>query len=360
MPLRFTHIPYQKNIAPFFIQYEVYTDRFLDHVVQYSIDWFTIIESRVTSSIKKSHRLRKELEHYESKVNRLHFDKGRIAKSGTGTDSYMSVNTKLERNEAKLKSAREEYEAFSASTTALVEEVTSRCWKDLFPVLLKLTQFDASLALDEQQLLQHLDSLSKSLIVVQEELNFDPESRLQELESFGTKFLLMSQNSDQGPQNDENSDVMIHGIHDHVRSPGDHLPNVNSNCTQHTTNVRPDGSYKVGSERIRSFTGTSPKIEVDLSSRQDSPRKSRPFTGRETDQNASVSSSSRRSRDFTGPTGRNPLMSSPTVIKHKIAKSRRKENNSTQSYCSSHLDPFADIDEEESVNIPLTPVARYE
>lgn len=329
------------------VRHKMYTERYVEHIVQYTLKWFNMIHSQVSTSLKKADRLRKELDHYKSKVNRLTFDKKRVSKSGAG-DAYTNVNARLERNEDKFRKAKEEYESFSSVTSALVEEVTTGCWKDLFPVLLKLTQFDTSLVSDEKKVFQQLNSVTKSLTSFYQKCDLNIDNRQEELEAISNNVHYISQSPDCETTTDENQDAIISGVQDSLRvSRSQRSDNMESSRSQSSSRREPsfEAASEGGTTRIRSFAGKSPKVEVDISSievkseKVPSPSQSRAFTGRPTDQNAG-----------------------PPVIKqkHKIKKNKSPVNSATQSYCNHNVgDPFDEIDED-SRRFPLTPDARYE
>ena len=238
-----------------------YMDKYGEHIIKYTENWYNLIDSRVTTAIKESDRLRKELEHYENKVNRLYFDKQRVAKGGIGSDAYMLVYSKLERNEVKLSKAQEDYNAFSSMTIALVEEVTKACWKDLFPVMLKLMQFDAVRATEEKRLLRNLEFVSESIVKnIQRKYNLNTEKRINELKSFEKKYMNL------------------------------HKQKSTSISLSHTGTASSSSAssgrlYK--DIRVYNSTGDSPEIEIDLSQVEETANKSstKSFTGRSRDQN---------------------------------------------------------------------------
>jgi len=170
----------------------VHTDRYLEFIIEYTEEWHTISSRKVAASLKKADKLRKGLDHYEAKVNRINFDKDRAAtKGGTSSDAYNGYCKKLERNEEKMKVAKAAYDSANQESTALIEEVTVKGWKDLFPALMKLTQSDASLASDEHTLLKNLNAISKSLASIKATHNLIPEGRrLQNIENFESMYRL--------------------------------------------------------------------------------------------------------------------------------------------------------------------------
>lgn len=348
----------------------VYIDRFLEHIVQYSLDWFNAIENRVSTSLKKAHKLRKELEHYESKCSRLRLSKGRVAKSGTRTDAYLSVQAKLQRNENKLQLAKREYNSFTEQTTALVYEVTNNCWKDLFPILMKLTQFDSSLVSDENKLLQNLTDVTRSLSVLQETYKLKPETRLPELEQ-GLNFLVDSKNQAYAAlsTSSDNEEAKITGGLD------ENITTMRSDrlriITPQASNVKETSqNLAIGNTRISSFLESSnPKIEVDVSTDSD---ESRDDDNNEENHNRSAKiladqlkysvaiqarSHSKPPSNFTGKS--RDQNASKTLLKKK--KSKKKRQSTTDSYCESKASscPFDDIECDESVAYPLSPVRQY-
>ena len=343
----------------------MYVERFLEHIVQYSVDWFNTVESRVSTSLKKANKLRKDLEHYENKCNRLRVDKGRVAKGGTGTDAYLNVQSKLDRNERKLQNAKEEYESFSDATASLVHEVTANCWKDLFPVLMKLTQFDVSLVSDEARLLRNLSSVTMSLSKLQKQHNFDPETRMEELEN-GIIFLSLSKEA----ASSSSSLDIIDGVQnklDMIRSAT--ISQVTPQITNSGKSTKPTD---VGNTRILSFGGESPKIEVDFSfdvdqiSRKDSYESNE--ENKTNNEAKSTSSRSKKSSSRLPPSfsGRSKDQNaSSSVLKHKIKKN--KKMSTTESYfggntaSTSHFDDIDGCETEslESNRYPLTPVTQY-
>ena len=304
--------------------------------------------------MKKTDKLRKEFDHYENKLNRLHFDVARAAKSSVETEAYVNIKNKFDRNEDKLKTSKSEYESSLKMSTALVEEVTNGCWKDLFPLLLKLTQLDVSLANDEQKVLNNLKAVTKSLSKVQKRFDLDPDTRIEQLKTFGDRFGEKDEVAERQPReetiektNSGDNNVIISGVQNFLRESRDQP--INSSDTPLTCNTKMSRPMTmVGTPRIRSFNGESPKVEVDFKNgRRRSDRV----------KSHSTRSSTSRSRTFTGEsTDQNATMK--YKIKGNSRPSHRSNNKTDQSHCGSSIDPFNDIDDD-SVEVPLTPVARY-
>lgn len=167
------------------IRQQLYCDRFSEHVLSYAIEWEKVIVSRVTTSLTHAAGLQRELDHYQSKVDQIMANKSKTIAKGQTVDERISE--KLSRNQAKLSISRESYEIYAADLAALIHEVTARGWKDLHPILLKLAQFDATLAHDEHQLLSNLTSVSNNLKKIAQRYSLKPESRLADIETLSAK-----------------------------------------------------------------------------------------------------------------------------------------------------------------------------
>lgn len=159
-----------------------YSESFLEHIVEYAVNWEKVVVTRVSASLKTAEKLRIELDHYTKKVENIQMSmvKGKTADKN---------QEKLSRNTTKLANSKKEYEDYFADLTLLIEEVTTRGWKDLHPILLKMVQFDINLAFDENEILSNLSILDESLRSVAITTGLKPESRLKDLEILSTKLL---------------------------------------------------------------------------------------------------------------------------------------------------------------------------
>eukprot|EP00554_Chaetoceros_debilis_P006407 CAMPEP_0194075512 /NCGR_PEP_ID=MMETSP0149-20130528/2507_1 /TAXON_ID=122233 /ORGANISM="Chaetoceros debilis, Strain MM31A-1" /LENGTH=673 /DNA_ID=CAMNT_0038756017 /DNA_START=37 /DNA_END=2058 /DNA_ORIENTATION=+ len=183
------------------VRHRLYCDRFLDHVVEYAVEWERVVVSRVSHSLNRADKLRLDLDHYQTKVDTIRSEKTRRIAKGGMIDSKMAE--KLYRNEAKLSHSRQKYETYASDLSQLIEEVTARGWKDLHPILLKVSQFDATLAFDEHQLLSNLNQVASSLKQIATRYHLTPESRLKDLEGLTSKVLNAPSASDENLIEDE-------------------------------------------------------------------------------------------------------------------------------------------------------------
>lgn len=167
-----------------------YAERFLEHIVEYAVNWEKVIVSRVSTSLKTSEKLRRELDHYTKKVDSIQMS---LVKGKTADKNQ----EKLARNTQKLAAAKKDYEEYSSDLSLLIEEVTARSWKDLHPILLKMVQFDLNLASDENEILSNLSLIDDSLRSLAHNMGLKPETRLKDLETLSTKLLTHKQNGDE-------------------------------------------------------------------------------------------------------------------------------------------------------------------
>lgn len=158
----------------------------MEHIVEYAVNWEKVIVSRVSTSLKTSEKLRRELDHYTKKVENIQMS---LVKGKTADKNQ----EKLARNTQKLAVAKKDYEEYSSDLSLLIEEVTSRSWKDLHPILLKMVQFDVNLAGDENQILLNLSLIDDSLRSLAHNMGLKPETRLKDLETLSTKLLTHEQ-----------------------------------------------------------------------------------------------------------------------------------------------------------------------
>lgn len=162
-------------------RHKMYTERFLTHVVEYSIEWEKVIVARVSTSLKQAERLRLDQDHYKAKVMSIQRDAAKVISRGKELDP--KVSEKLERNEEKLRNSQKEYEIFTSDLCLLMKEVTEKSWKDLHPILLKLVQFDTTLVSDEKKILSALSSVEGTLKKIAVKHCLKPENRLKDLEN---------------------------------------------------------------------------------------------------------------------------------------------------------------------------------
>ena len=158
---------------------KMYIDRYKQFVVDYAIEWEKVVVTRILNDLKTSEKLRLDLDHYQTKVESLRKSVNSTMAKGKLVDPKTSE--KLKRNEEKLSKSRAEYEDYATQLCILIEEITERAWKDLHPLLIKMAQFDATLASDEAKLFGELNGVVNNLKNVAQQHGLKPQARLKEL-----------------------------------------------------------------------------------------------------------------------------------------------------------------------------------
>ena len=160
---------------------DMYAGRFSQFILDYAVEWEKVVVTRVTTNLKKSEKLRRELDHYQQKVEVMRLSTNKTMAQGKIVKPEQAE--RLKRNEEKLFSARRHYEEFANDLCMLIEEVTDRSWKDLHPIFIKLAQFDGSVAADEQKYFANLFNVAEDLKQVARSHGLRPEARLKQLET---------------------------------------------------------------------------------------------------------------------------------------------------------------------------------
>jgi hypothetical protein len=159
----------------------MYTQRFKEHVLKYTVEWETSITSRIDAGLKELEKQRLDLEHYSRKFEALRLSANKLMSSGKTVPT--ATADKLKRNEMKLLHAKHNYEVYSSSFALLISEVTERCWKDLHPLLVKVIQFDSALAADENKNFSLLNDAAAKLKKIGVDNSLDPKGRLLGIQS---------------------------------------------------------------------------------------------------------------------------------------------------------------------------------
>lgn len=165
----------------------MYADKYQKFVVDYTVEWEKVITHRINTALKQAEVLRRDLDHYQKKVESLRQSANAAMAKGKQVDA--SKAEKLSRNEEKLLKSREEYEVFASDLCILIEEVTERSWKDLHPLLIKMAQFDSTLSDDQAKIFVNLSGIVESLKDLARKHGLKPQARLKDLENLQPKFL---------------------------------------------------------------------------------------------------------------------------------------------------------------------------
>jgi hypothetical protein len=139
--------------------------------------------TRIQTSLQESETLRREVDHYFFKTRNLE-KKFKRAKEPNKT-----LETTLVRNRNKYKKAKKLYDRHSNELCLLIEEMTERGWRDLFPVLLKLTQSDLYCATFEYELMCQLHGIIENMKDIGEKFQVTLNTRTELYQSASAAFL---------------------------------------------------------------------------------------------------------------------------------------------------------------------------
>lgn len=170
-----------------------YADKYTQFVVDYVIEWDKVITARVTTGLKTTEQHRRDLDHYQRKVEEMRGAANKILAKGKQVDD--KTQEKLKRNEEKLIKAKELYNTTARDMCMVMEEATDRSWKDLHPILVKMAQFDMTLANDEAKALQELESVVTALKGLASTHDLKAAGRLKELQTQEPSLLYTGSNS---------------------------------------------------------------------------------------------------------------------------------------------------------------------
>jgi hypothetical protein len=164
-----------------------YAQKYQQFVLDYAIEWEKIIRTRIDNGIKKAEELRIELDHYQKKTEALRLTANQNMVKGKSVPS--SVQEKLTRNEEKLISSKGSYNQVATDLCILMEEVTERSWRDLHPLIVKVAQFDMTVANDDAKSLAPLAQVVATLKQVATENGLSSQPRLKDLAALKPELL---------------------------------------------------------------------------------------------------------------------------------------------------------------------------
>jgi hypothetical protein len=158
-----------------------YSDKYKQFVLEYAIEWEKVVTTRINEGLKKAEEFRRDLDHYQKKVEALRLSVNQNMAKGKSVRSEQQE--KLKRNEEKFMAARQNYNKISVDLCILMEEVVERSWRDLHPLIVKCAQFDSTLSADESKILANLNQVVTALKGVATASGISPQPRLKDLAS---------------------------------------------------------------------------------------------------------------------------------------------------------------------------------
>ena len=193
--LALTHVGSPTSYAAIHLQLhkktKIYHDKYVEHILTYVTEWERILTNRISTHLKQANKLRVDLDHYQRKVEDLQQDANKTMGKGK-TVSEKDVD-KLKRNENKLISSKQDYNRFISDLCGFMEEVMDRGWKDLHPLLVKLSQFDATLSSEEASCFKSMYGVTEKLKELSSKYsNVKAGGRLKELETWSLSSLVQA------------------------------------------------------------------------------------------------------------------------------------------------------------------------
>eukprot|EP00538_Stauroneis_constricta_P013209 CAMPEP_0119571558 /NCGR_PEP_ID=MMETSP1352-20130426/44177_1 /TAXON_ID=265584 /ORGANISM="Stauroneis constricta, Strain CCMP1120" /LENGTH=569 /DNA_ID=CAMNT_0007621239 /DNA_START=684 /DNA_END=2393 /DNA_ORIENTATION=+ len=165
----------------------LYASKYKQHVIDYVIEWEKVITTRVTNGLKKWEQVRVETDHYHKKVETLRQSANTAMSKGKQVDPKSA--DKLTRNEEKWIQARQTHQKVTTDLCILIDEIVNRSWRDLHPLLIKLTQFDMTTADDTSRCMQQLTAVVANLKTLAANEGVKPQARLSDLQSLDPSIL---------------------------------------------------------------------------------------------------------------------------------------------------------------------------
>lgn len=109
-------------------------------VIDYAVEWEKTLATKFGSELKEISEARLNLDHYKTKMGNLHSSKEKVeAKDKQLTPKQAD---KLLRNQEKLEEAEHEYQKHMSNLDKLTEDLVTTSWTYLYPLLVKLLEFD--------------------------------------------------------------------------------------------------------------------------------------------------------------------------------------------------------------------------
>lgn len=164
-----------------------FAQKYQQFVLEYAIEWEKIIRTRIDNGIKKAEELRIELDHYQKKTEALRLTANQNMVKGKSVPS--TVQEKLTRNEEKLIASKGSYNQVATDLCILMEEVTERSWRDLHPLIVKIAQFDMTVANDDAKALAPLAQVVATLQQVATDNGIAAQPRLKDLAALKPELL---------------------------------------------------------------------------------------------------------------------------------------------------------------------------
>lgn len=154
---------------------ENYHEQYNEYLIKYAEEWEHTVSTRVNGLLIHYRELHQRAEHYSTKVV------GLIHKVDKTNNVRDALAEKLDRNEIKEMGAFEARDTVGESLYLLIDEITERAWKDVYPLLLRACRFEADVSASEASLLSQLNTVAAALCNSGNDNGCEITGRLQDL-----------------------------------------------------------------------------------------------------------------------------------------------------------------------------------
>ena len=155
-------LAYMQNVASKNVKLD--GDDYIEKILGYALEWEKIVTKRIDYDMKDVKKLQRNRYHYETKVSKLRQNVNRI--ESKGKDVPQATEEKLDRNEKKLKDAVKTHEFRSAQLCVMIEEATLCGWKDLYPLVQNILQWDETRRAREKDAYKMMPTTLESIAAV--------------------------------------------------------------------------------------------------------------------------------------------------------------------------------------------------
>ena len=152
----------------FINQYDTY-------LIKYLVDWEHAVSTRVNGLLIHYRELHQNAVRYQKKVG------GLLTKVDKTKSVRRTLAEKLDRNEIKEMGAIEARDTVGEHIFLLIDEVTERVWRDMFPLLLRALRFEADFSAQQSNLFSHLTELADVIQVIGEDYDCELFGRVDDI-----------------------------------------------------------------------------------------------------------------------------------------------------------------------------------
>ena len=152
-----------------------YINQYDTYLIKYLVDWEHTVSTRVNGLLIHYKELQQNALHYQKKVSGLH------AKVDKSKNVSRGLSEKLDRNEVKEMGANEARDTVGQHVFLLIDEVTERVWRDIYPLLLRALRFEADFSAQQSNLFSNLNAIADDLESIGKDYDCELLGRLDDI-----------------------------------------------------------------------------------------------------------------------------------------------------------------------------------